>query len=75
MRYFFWSSALCRWLAVLTTRAVWLATTVLGSAAHIREGVVIRPRTERHDDRTGRVILKSVSGDYLTRKGDTTEFA
>jgi RNA ligase (TIGR02306 family) len=50
-------------------------STVLGGAAHIREGVVITPVVERRDDRLGRVILKSVSPDYLLRKGDTTEFS
>ncbi len=49
--------------------------TVVGSGAHIREGVVVTPVLERHADHFGRVILKSVSGDYLTRKGDATEFS
>ena len=40
-------------------------------AAHLREGVVIRPIHERDEADIGRVILKSVSGDYLTRKGGT----
>ena len=35
---------------------------------HIREGTVIRPMEERRDAQLGRVILKSVSGDYLTGK-------
>ena len=48
--------------------------TVIGDGAHIREGVVVTPVTERIADHFGRVILKSVSGDYLTRKGETTEF-
>jgi hypothetical protein len=48
--------------------------TVVGSGAHLREGVVIVPLAERRDDQIGRVILKSVSGDYLTRKGEATEF-
>ena len=38
---------------------------------HVREGVVVRPATERESAEFGRVILKSVSGDYLTRKGGT----
>ncbi len=49
--------------------------TVIGGGVHIREGVVVTPVQERRDDMIGRVILKSVSGDYLTRKGDATEFA
>jgi RNA ligase (TIGR02306 family) len=49
--------------------------TTLG-AGHVREGVVVRPAAERYDvdSNLGRVILKSVSGDYLTRKGERTEF-
>ena len=49
--------------------------TVLGGSAHIREGVVVVPHQEREDTAIGRVILKSVSGDYLIRKGEATEFA
>lgn len=40
---------------------------------HIREGVVLKPAQERIDYRHGRVILKSVSDAYLTRKGEVTE--
>lgn len=40
-------------------------------AAHIREGIVMVPAIERHDPAIGRVCLKSVSADYLTRKGGT----
>lgn len=36
-----------------------------------REGVVITPLFERNDDTIGRVILKSISADYLARKGGT----
>ena len=36
-------------------------------APHVREGVVIRPLRERRVPDLGRVILKSRSGDYLTR--------
>lgn len=39
--------------------------TVVGLGAHIREGIVIRPVKERWDRAVGRVILKSVSEDYL----------
>jgi RNA ligase (TIGR02306 family) len=45
--------------------------TTINGAKHIREGVVIRPLIERDDPRIGRVILKSVSEAYLTRKGGT----
>ena len=41
----------------------------------LREGVVITPIKETRHPRYGRIILKSVSEDYLLRKGDTTEFA
>jgi RNA ligase (TIGR02306 family) len=40
-------------------------------AEHMREGIVIRPVHEREVMDLGRVVLKSVSGDYLTRKGGT----
>jgi RNA ligase (TIGR02306 family) len=45
--------------------------TVSEKATNIREGVVIKPMMERVDDEIGRVILKSVSEDYLLRKGGT----
>lgn len=48
--------------------------TVSGKEMHIREGVVITCATERYHDEIGRVILKSVSADYLLRKGKATEF-
>ena len=44
--------------------------TVLGGK-HVREGVVVRPAAERESPEFGRVLLKNVSGDYLTRKGGT----
>ncbi len=49
--------------------------SVLGNSKHIREGLVVKPVRNRRDDRIGRVILKSVSNDYLLRKGDATEYA
>ncbi|MGW3267591.1 RNA ligase (ATP) [Streptomyces sp. NPDC001056] len=46
--------------------------TVSGRELHLREGVVIRPATERHSPVTGgRAIAKAVSPAYLTRKGGT----
>ncbi|PJN41092.1 RNA ligase (ATP) [Streptomyces sp. CB02959] len=46
--------------------------TLSGRAAHLREGVVIRPLTDRHSPELGgRAIAKVVSGAYLTRKGGT----
>jgi RNA ligase (TIGR02306 family) len=49
--------------------------TVSGNAAHVREGVVVRPLVERETRGLGRVILKSVSEAYLLRKGEVTEYA
>ena len=37
----------------------------------VREGCVIKPMIEENNPRIGRKILKSVSTDYLTRKGGT----
>jgi len=49
--------------------------TVSGKALHMREGIVMAPVVERRDDKLGRVKLKSVSAQYLLRKGkDATEF-
>jgi len=45
--------------------------TISGNSMHIREGIVMRLAEERQDPQLGRVILKSVSADYLTRKGGT----
>jgi RNA ligase (TIGR02306 family) len=52
---------------------------VSGTEAHIREGVVVSPIEERqcntHRNNLGRVLLKSVSNDYLLRKSSTaTEY-
>jgi RNA ligase (TIGR02306 family) len=56
------------------THMIALATgdTVLGGRAHLREGIVIRPQTERYSPIVGgRAIGKLVSPNYLTRKGGT----
>ncbi len=46
-----------------------------GSSLHIREGVVVKPLTNREPVRgLGRVVLKSVSEAYLLRKGQVTEY-
>ena len=37
----------------------------------IREGIVIKPTTERWNDNVGRVILKCISDEYLVRKDGT----
>lgn len=47
--------------------------TISGNQSHIREGIVIRPQIEKRDPNLGRIQLKSVSEDYLTRK-DGTEY-
>ncbi len=49
--------------------------TISGKGAHMREGIVIKPVTERRDDELGRVMLKSVSEAYLLRKGKPTEYS
>jgi RNA ligase (TIGR02306 family) len=44
----------------------------VASGAQIREGVVIKPVWERHSEELGgRLILKSISDDYVLRKGGT----
>lgn len=48
--------------------------TVSGKETHIREGVVITPTKNRYDPTIGRVILKSISEDYLLRNGKPTEY-
>jgi RNA ligase (TIGR02306 family) len=47
--------------------------TYSGKNAHVREGVIVRPLTETYAEGLpgNRLQLKSVSGDYLTRKGGT----
>ena len=48
---------------------------VTGRNAHHREGVVVRPQTERRHPELGRVILKVISPKYLAKKTDTdTEY-
>ncbi|WP_242907152.1 RNA ligase (ATP) [Actinomadura terrae] len=57
--------------AVLTELAVG-RESVSGKAAHLREGLVVRPATGRYSEITGgRAIAKFVSPAYLTRKGGT----
>jgi RNA ligase (TIGR02306 family) len=48
--------------------------TVSGRQVHLREGVVVRPEIERRHPQLGRVILKSLSPQYLLRKGHATEY-
>ena len=44
------------------------------NGGHVREGCVIKPLKERYDLELGRVILKSISEDFLFRKGNTTDY-
>jgi len=44
--------------------------TILGNGCHIREGIVIKPVTERWTHRIGRVILKRISDKYLLKDYD-----
>lgn len=48
--------------------------SVSGKEMHMREGIVIYPEYERIIRDLGRVALKSVSEEYLLRKGEATEF-
>lgn len=48
--------------------------TVSGKELNIREGIVMKPITERNSLEIGRVILKSLSEKYLLRKGNPTEY-
>lgn len=45
--------------------------SISGDNVNVREGIVITPARERRDEEIGRVILKSISDDYLLRKGGT----
>jgi RNA ligase (TIGR02306 family) len=45
--------------------------SVSGKEVHLREGVVVKTLEERYDEDFGRVFLKSVSEEYLLRKGGT----
>lgn len=42
--------------------------TVIGSRAHMREGVVVRPEPERWDPKIGRVTIKYISDAYLEKQ-------
>jgi RNA ligase (TIGR02306 family) len=44
--------------------------SVLPKADHVREGIVIKPTTEKRDNRIGRKFLKMAGEGYLTRKSD-----
>ena len=57
--------------AALSDACERMGIPVSGAGRHVREGVVVRPLIEREHPRFGRVQVKSVSGDYLTRRGGT----
>lgn len=48
--------------------------TLSGKELHIREGGVIEPKVPRTAPEIGRVALKAISPDYLSRPGNTTEY-
>lgn len=48
--------------------------TSLPNVKHVREGVVIKPRKERRDPELGRVVVKTRSVAYMTRKGNHTDY-
>jgi RNA ligase (TIGR02306 family) len=54
--------------SVDAVKAVSGGKTTMGSD-HIREGVVVRPTTERSDPKVGRAVLKYISDEYLLAKG------
>lgn len=43
--------------------------SMMPGADHVREGCVVRPERERSHEKAGRVVLKLIGRDYLTRKG------
>jgi RNA ligase (TIGR02306 family) len=48
--------------------------TLTGKEVHLREGGVIEPAMPRQSPEIGRVVLKAVSPEYLSRPGHTTEY-
>jgi RNA ligase (TIGR02306 family) len=64
-----------KWGAIEPKLSLYRDGKTVTDGNHIREGVVIVPAKERNHFRFGRVALKHVSPDYLTRKGNVTEFA
>ena len=53
----------------------WTGGKSLLDDKQVKEGCVVKPKKERYDIELGRVQLKSVSDDYLFRKGNATEYA
>lgn len=91
-RYLDWESAsdMCKQYGVTTApilatlpydlnaiKQLSAGNTTIGGASHIREGVVVRPVHERTHPKTGRVILKYVSDEYLVKKsaGKVADFS
>lgn len=57
---------------VITSNTIGLSVLAEGNGVyHLREGCVITPLVEMKDPVLGRVILKSINPDYLTRKKGT----
>jgi RNA ligase (TIGR02306 family) len=48
--------------------------SALPNVKHVREGVVIKPVVERRDPVLGRVVVKTRSDAYMTRKGNHTDY-
>jgi len=44
--------------------------SMIPGASHVREGIVIRPMQEMWNQGLGRLILKAVSSDYLSKEKD-----
>jgi RNA ligase (TIGR02306 family) len=63
-----------KWMDVERDLAHFTSGRSLIAPQQIREGIVLKPAKERRHPRYGRIIAKSVSPEYLLRKGDTTEF-
>ena len=63
-----------KWADVERDLSYFTSGRSLIAPSQIREGIVIRPAIERRHPRFGRIIAKSVSPEYLLRKGDVTEF-
>lgn len=64
------------WRADLLERYTSGKETLSGKQLHMREGVVITPQLEYTHHEIGRVILKSVSAEYLTRNDpNATEYS
>ena len=48
-------------------------TSILDDKTKNREGIVVKPVIERHNNYTGRTILKFLNPEYLMKIDETTE--